>query len=102
MFSYSRLNCPPLGPHGAGFTNSMFMARGTSVIEFAMKPMVNRTYGWLAVMFDQDYWMCPQIATNYHLKYTVDDEQVAAAVRLLKHVIETKGLTDLLVNHDEL
>ena len=80
----------------------MFIPRGGAIIEFAITPMANRSYGWLAMVMGHDYWHVPQISSNYLLKYTVDDELIQLAVRLLKHVIETKGLSDLLVKHSEL
>ena len=49
-----------------------------------------------------DYWILPQIHVNYHLKYTATENGVEALVRLLKHVIEKKGLQHLLAEHEEL
>ena len=90
-----------IGPHGAGLTNMLWSADGASVIEFPLKPHVDRNFGFLAHMCNHDYWLLPQIWSNYHLKYKLTSDNVAAAVRLLKHVIGARGLNHL-IKHDEL
>ena len=75
----------------------LFSGPDVSIIEFAMKPHCNRCFGYMAMALDIDYWLVPQVHANYHLKYHLDDENIAAAVRVLRHVIEQKGLTELLL-----
>ena len=67
-----------------------------SVIEFALTPHCNRCFGYIAAAFDIDYWLVPQITTYYHQAYSLDQEGVDAAIRLLEHVIRKKGLESLL------
>ena len=90
-----------IGPHGAGLTNMIWSSNHTSVIEFNLSPFVNRNLGFLAMATEMDYWIVPQISTNLYLKYTIDGEDVAAVLRLVKHVIEKRGLK-LEVEKDEL
>ena len=90
-----------IGPHGAGLTNMIWSSNQTTVIEFSLTPYVNRNLGFLAVATEMDYWIVPQISTNLYLKYTIDDGHVAAVVRLVKHVIEKRGLK-MQVMKDEL
>ena len=81
-----------LGPHGAGLTNMLWAPNGTSVIEFPLKPHSNRNMAMLAYAANMDYWILPEINCNYYLKYTVDKNGVDAMIRLLKHIIDKRGL----------
>ena len=92
---------PRAGPHGAGLANMLFAKRNVSVIEFAMKPHCNRCFGYMAMALEVDYWLVPQLACNYHLKYTLDRTKIDATLRVLRHVLERKGLGHLL-RRDEL
>ena len=93
---HSRGHAVYAGPHGAGLSNMLFAGRDVSVIEFAMKPHCNRCFGYMAMALDMDYWLVPQLWSNYHLNYALDDEKIAATVRVLRHVIKLKGLSGLL------
>ena len=84
-----------LGPHGAGLTNMLWCQNGTSIIEFPLVPHTNRNLGFLAMATEMDYWLLPQIHANYYLKYEIDQAGVDAAVRLLRHIIDARGLTHL-------
>ena len=74
----------------------LFARRNVSVIEFAMKPHCNRCFGYMAMALEVDYWLVPQLSCNYHLKYTLDKTKIAATLRVLQHVIVSKGLGHLL------
>ena len=91
-----------IGPHGAGLANMMWCQDGTSVIEFPLVPYANRNLGMLAMAAGMDYYLLPEISANYHLKYHVTREGVDAAVALVRHIIEKKGLQRLYAPRDEL
>jgi hypothetical protein len=38
-----------------------------------------------------DYWVLPQISSGYFANYKATEENVAAAIRLVKHIVDTKG-----------
>ena len=91
-----------LGPHGAGLTNMVWTQNGTAVIEFPLSPHANRNMGMLAQSASLDFYMLPQISCQYYLKYTLDDDGIAALIRLLKHIIDKRGLQYLYQAKDEL
>ena len=74
---------------------------GTTVIEFPLVPMTNRNMPFLSMMSSIDYYMLPQISTNFYAKFEVDQAGVDAAIRLLKHIIKERGLEHILRNRDE-
>jgi capsular polysaccharide biosynthesis protein len=86
------------GPHGAGLANMLFSNPDVSVIEFSMKPHCNRCFGYMAMSLEVDYWLVPQMYANYHLNYNPTPDAIEATVRVLKHVILQKGLTNLLIS----
>ena len=93
-----------IGPHGAGLTNMLWMPDNGSVIEFPLSPAVNRNMGMLAMMCGHDYWMVPELSSEYFGNFEADGESVSAIISVVKHVITQKGL-DLKINisgHDEL
>ena len=90
-----------LGPHGAGLANMLWCQTGSSVIEFPLVPYANRNLGMLAMASGMDYHLLPEISANYHLKYRVTGAGVDAAVALLRHIIEKRGLQRLYAR-DEL
>ena len=90
-----------IGPHGAGLTNMLWSADGTSIIEFPLKPHVDRSFGFLAELCGHDYWLVPQMESGYFAKYEATTDSVAALVRVLKQVIKNRGLQYLLKTHDE-
>jgi hypothetical protein len=80
----------------------MLFTRGNvSIIEFAMKPHCNRCFGYMAMAFGFDYWLVPQISCYYHQKYRLDQYGVGAAIKVLRHVINMRGLSNLLRVPDE-
>ena len=84
-----------LGPHGAGLTNMMWCQNGTSIIEFPLVPHTNRNLGFLAMATEMDYWLLPQINAKYYLKYEIEQAGVDAAIRLIRHIIDKRGLGHL-------
>ena len=91
------------GGHGAGLTNILFAPLNATVIEFPLDPHVDRCYGYMAMALGQDYWLVPQVSAFYHLSYKMDQSKADAVVRLVKHVLESKGLGSMIQGHtDEL
>ena len=90
-----------VGGHGAGLTNMIFAPRNASVVEFGLTPHIDRCFGYMAVALGMDYWLLPQISTHLYLKYTLTVENVGAAVRLVRHLLEQKGLTSLITQPSE-
>ena len=70
----------------------IFAPQNATVIEFGLQPHIDRSYGYMAMALGLDYWVLPQISTHLYLRYKVDSGSVAAAVRLVRHVLETKGI----------
>jgi hypothetical protein len=80
-----------LGSHGAGLTNMMFSRKSTTtIIEFAMKPHVDRCFGYLSMAFDLDYWLVPQISANYFARSTVDADKAKLVTNLVRSIIQNK------------
>ena len=80
------------GGHGAGLTNMLLMPPHASVVEFPLKPHVDRCYGHMALALGLDYWIVPQLAANYHLSYIIDDAAIAAVTGLVSKLLRDKGL----------
>ena len=78
----------------------LFAPRNASVIEFGLTPQLDRSYGYMAMALGLDYWVLPQITTHLYLRYSVDESKVAAAVRLVRHLLERKGLASLTPRHE--
>ena len=92
------------GGHGAGLTNMIFAANNATVIEFGMRPHVDRCYGYMAMALGFDYWLVPQVDATYFSRFVINKTNAAAVARLLRHVLQAKGLDELLVSEakDEL
>ena len=90
------------GPHGAGLTNIIHAPRNASVVEFYMNPMSNRCFGFMSMVLGLDYWILPQVQTHFFGDYHMDGAGVAAAVRLVRHLLEAKGLGHVVRGRDEL
>ncbi len=56
----------------------------------------------MAMALGMDYWMVPQVTSNYHTFYTMTKEKADAVVKVLKHVILKQGLGGLLASREEL
>ena len=52
------------------------------MVEFPLVPMTNRNMPFLSMMSSIDYYMLPQISTNFYAKFEVDQAGVDAAIRL--------------------
>ena len=91
-----------ISPHGAGLTNMLWAKNGTTVIEFPLNPPVNHNMPMLALMCDHDHYFLTDLYSTFMGTFVVDDESVAGLVKLLTHVIKKRGLTHLLLDHDEL
>ena len=79
----------------------IFAPFNATVIEFGLQPQVDRCFGHMAMALGLEYWLFPQMSTHLYLKYKADDNNVAALMKLLRYVLERKGLRSLL-RHDEL
>ena len=80
----------------------LFAPRDASVIEFPTVPNLNRCFGYMARALGLDYWMVPQVRARFAAKYEFNSENVAAVVRLVRHILTTRGLDRLLQHRDEL
>jgi hypothetical protein len=49
-----------------------------------------------------DHWLIPQLSANHQGPYVVTKDNAAALIRLLRHIMETKGLTAYIADRDEL
>ncbi len=81
------------GGHGAGMTNIVFAPPTATVIEFPLKPHVDRCYGFISMAFGLDYWVVPSVSAGYFSRYAMDEEKAQIIVRLVQHVIRTKDLS---------
>ena len=96
-------NIPQTGPHGAGFSNMLFAPDNATIVEFGLKPQLNRAYGHLAASLGLDHWLVPQIAANHQDSYRIEDEHVALLIRLLRHILASKGMSKYIIDDkDEL
>ena len=77
-------------------TNMIFAPGNTSIIEFGLKPHIDRSFAFMAAALGFDYWVLPQMATHLYLPYTATDDSIAALVRLVTHVLTNKGLAHLI------
>ncbi len=71
----------------------IFAPTDAAVIEFAMKPHVDRCYGYMAMALGLDYWLVPQVTAFYTLAYEMDVEKAAAVVRLVNHIRTSREST---------
>ena len=93
-----------IGPHGAGLTNMLWMQNNGSVIEFPLYPAVNRNMGMLAMMCGHDYWLVPELSSEYFGNFQADEDVANTVADVVKHIIISKGLA-IKINgsgHDEL
>ncbi len=65
-----------------------------------MRPHVNRCFGFMAMALGMDYWLVPQLSSFYYGNYNATNDNVAAVIRLLRHVIKLKGLDQYLAMPD--
>ena len=85
-----------LGGHGAGLTNMIYAPDNVSVVEFPMTPQCNRCFGYIAAAFQYDYWIVPEVTCFYHLKYTMTKRKAMAVLKVIKKILEEKGLEHLM------
>ena len=75
------------GPHGAGLSNMIFARDNATIVEFALRPQVNRAFGHMAMALGHEYWMVPQVAAFHTGGYSFGEDEVKAVIRLLRHLI---------------
>ena len=75
---------------------------GAAVIEFPLTPHVNRNMGFLAMSCNHEYYLLPQISTQFNSKYTVTPDAVHAAVKLVAHILQKGGWDGASRHHAEL
>ena len=85
-----------VGCHGAGLTNMVFAPAGTSVIEFPLDPHVDRSFGCMAASLGFEYWLVPQLKSNYQQNYTMTSALADEVVKVVQHVIYRSGLEAML------
>ena len=85
------------GGHGAGLTNMLFASINTTIIEFPLRPHVDRCYGHMAHALGFDYWVVPQVSTFYHTTYIMDEEKADITLRLVRHLLQLKNQLGLVV-----
>ena len=91
LFRHARI---VIGPHGAGLTNLLFCAPGTSVVEFPIVPMRLNHYGHLAAALDLDYWLVPGLEAHYQGHYTITAENLAEVLSLVKRLLSEPQAAD--------
>ena len=82
-------------------TNMLFMPQNGTVIEFPLKPHIDRCFGYMALALGLDYWLVPQVTSILFERYTMDDEKAKSVVRLLRHVLVARGLGHLIRSPEE-
>ena len=80
----------------------IFSEEGTTVIEFAMRPHVNRCFGFMSMALNMDYWLLPHISSSYASFYQVDAGGIDAMLRLVRQVIHRRRLQGILRDRTEL
>ena len=89
-----------VGGHGAGLSNMLFAASNATIIEFPLKPHVDRCFGHMAMALGFDYWMVPQVSAFYHTNYTMDDERADVVLRLVRHLIVSKHQEEMVLSSE--
>ena len=67
-----------------------------TVIEFPLKNMQNRNLGMLAMICEHDYWILPEISSDYYGSYVATPKNVRILLGLLSQIIAERGLGLLL------
>ena len=75
---------------------------GASVIEFPLTPHVNRNMGFLAMACMHEYYLLPQLTTQFNSKYTATPDAIHAAVNLVTHILRKSGWEGAGHHHTEL
>ena len=79
----------------------LFAPPNTTVIEFPLRPHVNRCFGYMAMALGLDYWVVPQLSSVYTSIFRADSDNIGAVARTLRHVLKLKGMGHLLTDsHD--
>ncbi len=58
-----------VGGHGAALTNMLFVPPNATIIEFALRPTNVRCFGHMAMALGLDYWIVPQVWSEYITDY---------------------------------
>ena len=80
----------------------LFMPQNSSVIEFPLRPHIDRCFGYMAMSLGLDYWLVPQVTSILFERYTMDQEKAKAVVRLLRHLLMNKGMQSLIQDSESL
>ena len=83
-------------------TNTIFADLNATVVELALKPHVDRCFGYIAMALGLDYWLVPQLSSFYYGNYTATQENVDAVIRLVRHVLKAKGVLISKAEHEKL
>jgi hypothetical protein len=74
----------------------LFLPQNASFIEFGLTPLVDRSFGYMAMALGLDYWMVPQVTSFLFGHYGMDEARAQAVVELLRHVLHHQGLEGLI------
>ena len=85
-----------ISAHGSGLTNILWAKAGTSVIEFSVDPHTNNNIAYICDMIGHDYYRMSQIKSLHRGQYVVDKKGLDALVRLVKSIIDERGVRDEL------
>jgi hypothetical protein len=68
----------------------IFAPSDATVIEFLLKPLIDRAYGYMAMALGLDYWAVPEVSSPYLGTYNMSLEAVDAVIKLVRHIIREK------------
>lgn len=87
-----------IGPHGAGLTNMLWMAPGSVVVEFPIRPSYANCFHYLSRVLGHRYWVVPEMHACYYGSY----ETTEARLDRIDKTLHTALLDYHGVPHDEL
>ena len=76
----------------------LFAPNNATVVEFPMRPHVDRSFGHMAAALGLQYWVVPEITAYYHSNYTVDNAKAEVVVRVVRHILQSQ-YGGLLLRH---
>jgi hypothetical protein len=74
----------------------LFAPSNASVVEFGLAPQLNRAFGHMAEALSLDHWIVPNVSAFVYDHYVLSDANIAEIIRLLRFLLEKKGLTSYI------